>query len=121
MNRRQWKKACKKAADKLHREFPGQYETQPAEGDETVYAPHRYESGCRGPYARIERRYATVPRGAPVIWEHFNTPDCNEWDCKTALEVYEQRRFVEDHDWEAEWRRQFEADSTAAKISEGQS
>ena len=98
MNRRQWKKACKKAAERLEREFPGQYEIIPAEGDETVYAPVGYKPARNeGP---VGRRYTSPPRGTPVIWEcsGYYEP---EWDCKTALEVYEHRRWIEDTDWDA--------------------
>jgi hypothetical protein len=43
VNRRQEKKACKKAAAHLAQEFPGEFEIVPAEGDETVSAPRRFE------------------------------------------------------------------------------
>jgi len=107
MNRRQWKKACKKAAERLRQEFPGQYVFEPAAGDETVYGPSGYQPPRCGSRAfwNIERRYATVPRGAPIIWEPCYTDCGTEWDCRTALEIYQSRRFAEDFDWEGEMRR----------------
>jgi len=97
MNPRQWKKACKKAAERLQLEFPGEYAIEPATGDETVvppreYAPTRAES-------KSGRHYTSPPRGTPIIWERAGYYE-PEWECRTALEVYEHRRFIEDTDWE---------------------
>lgn len=87
MNRRQWKKACKKAAIRLEREFPGQYVIEPARGDETVYAPRGYEP----PHGERQRgrRFTAPPRGTPIVWEWPGYCE-SMWDCKTALEVYER-------------------------------
>lgn len=98
MNRRQWKKACKRAAERLAREFPGEFVITMAEGDECVDAPAGYEPPFGA--SRADRRYPDIPRGTPVIWERVSY-EYDEWECRTALEIYEQRRAVEDTDWEA--------------------
>lgn len=109
MNRRQWKKACKKAAERLQREFPGEFEFTPAEGDETVYAPRGYDPGYMpNRYRRSERRYTSPPRGTPIVWERTSY-EYDEWDCRTALEAYRERRWVEDTDWAALARKEEEA------------
>jgi hypothetical protein len=113
MNRRQWKKACKKAAIELQRRWPGQYEITPAQGDETVSPPAKYLPPGRKPPAGLARRlwnvgrhYANAPRGAPIIWT------CDYWgecDCETALHALEMMEFVEATDWEAMWKAECEA------------
>ena len=94
MNRRQFKKACKKAAARLQAEFPGEFEIVSAEGDETLYAPRGYEPP-RGEF----RRFATPLRGTALVWERTSY-ETDEWDCRSALEIYESRRAAEDFDWE---------------------
>lgn len=112
MNRRQWKKACKKAAAELERLYPGEYKFDIAEGDETVYAPNGYtppgkpRAGFNRRMWRLEFTYTSVPKGAPIIWT------CDYWgecDCETALRALEQREFVDSVDWEAEVRKLEEA------------
>jgi len=106
VNRRQWKKACKKAALEVEQRWPGQYKFEPAEGDETVYAPHRYQppgkprAGFNRRMWRIEHRYASVPKGASIVWERASY-EYDEWDCRTALDILDQMEFVESVDWEA--------------------
>lgn len=112
MNRRQWKKACKKAAVELQRRWPGQFEISLAEGDETVYAPRAYippgkpRAGFNRRMWRLEFTYTSVPRGTPIIWT------CDYWgecDCETALHVLEQTRMCEEIDWEAMWKTEEQA------------
>lgn len=120
MNRRQWKKACKKAAVELERRWPGQYQISPAQGDETVAAPHGWLPPGRKPPPGRERRiwnigriYASPPRGAPVIWT------CDYWgecDCETALHALQMMEFVEATDWEAMWNA--EEEKAAASTQE---
>jgi hypothetical protein len=113
LNRRQWKKACKKAAAEIERRWPGEYEFGPADGDETVYAPPGYDPG-RMPNRdlRIERRYTSPPRGTPMLWERTSY-EYDEWDCKTALEVLSQLEFAHDTDWDAIARAQFSGGESA--------
>lgn len=107
MNRRQWKKASKKAVAEIERRRPGHYEFVPARGDETVYAPRGYEPPCRGSEARLERRYASPPKGTPVVWLSVGY-ETDEWDCYTALEILEQ---IERED---SWKEPTEQDMKAA-------
>lgn len=104
MNRRQWKKACRKAAEQIKKEFPNEVQIDIADGTETIDAPSKYEPPYRGRNARLERRYTSIPRGAPMIWERWSY-EYDEWEPVTALQWYRKRRFVEDHDWEAESKR----------------
>ena len=112
MNRRQWKKACKKAALEVERRWPGQYTFEPADGDETLYAPRGYQppgkprAGFNRRMWRIEHRYASPPRGTPVIWERAGYYE-PEYDCRTALEILDQMDLVESVDWEAEAARMY--------------
>jgi len=103
MNRRQWKKACKKAAAKLQRLYPGQYEYVPARGDETVYSPRGYEPLRHE--GRLGRHYTEVPKGAPIRWYSCHTDCGTEWDVTTALSDYQFMQMVESTDWEAEWKK----------------
>lgn len=95
MNRRQWKKACKKAAAEVERRRPGQYQFVPATGAEAVDAPPGYKSPYHGRRSRTDRRYPAVPRGTPIVWicSGYYEP---EWDCYTALEILLQ---IEHEDW----------------------
>lgn len=98
MNRRQWKKACKKAAAECERRWPGEYDFGPADGEETVYSPPGYEpTRVEG---KLGRRYTSPPRGTPLIWERTSY-EYEEYDCRTALEVLTERDFVESTDWAA--------------------
>lgn len=59
MNRRQWKKACKVAAARLAKEFPGEFQIDIARGEETVYSPRGYEpTRSEG---GVGRRYTEIP------------------------------------------------------------
>lgn len=117
MNNRQWKKACKKAAAEIQRRWPGEYEIVPAEGDESVYAPRGYQppgkprAGLNRNLWRVEKRYATPPRGLLGIWEcsGYETVEC---DFKDALDALRQREYIEDTDWD-EIIRQEEAKAHA--------
>lgn len=99
VNRRQWKKACKKAAAEIARRWPGQYTFEPAKGDETVYSPPRYKpERCEG---RSGRRYTNAPKGAPVCWEKTSY-EYNEWEPRPADSLLRELVWVESVDWEAE-------------------
>ena len=98
MNRRQWKKRCKKAAAELERRWPGEYGLVPADGDETVYAPRDYEPlRCEG---RLGRKYTSPPRGAPGQWIRVS-PEYDDWDFHPADGLLEFATFVQDTDWQA--------------------
>lgn len=110
MNRRQWKKACKKAAAECERRWPGEYNFEPAEGDETVSPPHGYEHPKPKPPAGLARRlwrvefsYTSPPRGTPLIVCHDNYS--GEVDYTTALDALQHRELIESTDWEEFGRR----------------
>lgn len=113
MNRRQWKKACKKAAAEIAKRWPGQYRFELAAGDETVYSPRGYEpSRSEG---RHGRRYTEAPRCAPIVWEKTSY-EYDEWEPRTALSVLQELEWMESIDWEAEAAKQ-EAEYWAANRS----
>jgi hypothetical protein len=101
MNRRQWKKACKKAAAECERRWPGEYVFAPADGDETVYAPPKYEPPHRR-QGRWCRRFATPLKGTLLLW---STDYWGETDVEDALSTLRMRQHAEDFDWEAEIAR----------------
>lgn len=100
MNRRQWKKACKRAAAELERRFPGEHEFVPAEGDEVVCPPLGYvppgrpRPGLKRRLWRIDFKYDSPPRGTPVLWER-SSYEYDEWECRTALDVLADVEFAE--------------------------
>lgn len=100
MNRRQWKKACKKAATECERRWPGVYIFVPSDGSDTVYAPRGYEPPRSIPrwLRRIERRYATPPPGTPLL---VTRDYWGEVDIETALDTFERHSANDEIDWEA--------------------
>lgn len=99
MNKRQWKKACKRAALVLLRDHPElARDLVPAKGDELVDAPRKYRPPGR-PRSRADRHMARfyaqeAPKGAPLLWERASY-EYDEWDAITALEVLNRIRLYE--------------------------
>jgi hypothetical protein len=106
VNRRQWKKACKRAAAELNRRWPGVYEFHPAEGDETMYR----ERGYYQPYASaLDRRYPTAVRGMPIVWRGGMT-DCGpEYDCYSATSIL--REAIGNERWSARMEAKWAAEA----------
>lgn len=108
MNRRQWKKAAKKAAVEVSRRWPGQYTFEPAKGDETVDAPHGYEPLRQE--GKSGRRYTEVPRGTPICWRKTSY-EYDEWECEDALRIRDQMDLIESVDWAAEMAKSMARDA----------
>lgn len=86
MNRRQFKKACKKAAAEVQRLMPGVYEFYPSDGDDTLYQQPRY----RPPYcSKLDRKYP-CPRKGTLLYLH-NCGD-GEYQPYSAVELLSQVR-----------------------------
>ena len=96
MNRRQWKKACKKAAAECERRWPGEYVFDPSDGTDTVDAPSDYQPPRHE--GRHLRRYAYAPKGAPLL---VKTDYWGEVDIETAMDTLRHRQMGEDTDWDA--------------------
>lgn len=111
MNPRQWKKACKKAAIELERRWPGQYVFAYSDGvHDTVYAPQGYQPRARGRFYRIACRYASPPKGTPIIVKQSYE---GEVDIITALDALRYMQMIEDTDWDAEFKKMAEQNAKA--------
>ena len=87
MNKRQWKKACKKAALRLMRECPGRYAIRAASGHEVLRAPSAYVD--ENPWEKILGHYVKAPKGLLVVWECSGAWE-SEPECRSTSEVLEE-------------------------------
>ena len=87
MNKRQWKKACKKAALRLMRECPGRYAIRAASGHEVLRAPSAYVD--ENPWEKILGHYVKAPKGLLVVWECSGVWEI-EPECRSTSEVLEE-------------------------------
>ncbi len=85
MNKRQWKKACLKAAQKLNGAYPGECEFYAATGGELIAAPKAYLMEYHGPV--FMECYVEAPRGILLARPRTGCPE--ELGCITALEFLE--------------------------------
>lgn len=89
MNKRQWKKACKKAAARLVQEHCGRLDIRPALGNEVLRAPNAYVEA--NPAKRIMGQYVKAPKGLLVVWERASAWE-PEPECRSALEVANEKQ-----------------------------